>query len=286
MRQLKISKQITNRESRSFDRYLSEISRLPMVSAEEEVQLAQKIKEGDEVALDKLISANLRFVVSVAKQYQNMGLKLDDLINEGNYGLVKAAQKFDEKRGFKFISYAVWWIRQSIIAAIADQSRIVRLPLNKIADIKKINHASSILEQQFNRDPTEYELAEFLDIDANEVENIMSVSKWHISMDTPFSDNEESSLIDVMEDKSSPNPLEDLLLQSLNMEVQSLLIYLNEREKEVLRLFYGLGGEKAMTLEEIGDNFDLSRERIRQIKDGALRKLSKSGKIRVLKKYL
>ncbi|HYG38687.1 MAG TPA: RNA polymerase sigma factor RpoD/SigA [Cytophagales bacterium] len=286
MRQLKISKQITNRESKSFDRYLSEISRLPMVTAEEEVQLAQKIKEGDEVALDKLISANLRFVVSVAKQYQNMGLKLDDLINEGNYGLVKAAQKFDEKRGFKFISYAVWWIRQSIIAAIADQSRIVRLPLNKIADIKKINHASSILEQQFNRDPTEDELAEYLDLEASEIENIMSVSKWHISMDTPFSDNEESSLIDVMEDKSSPNPLEDLLIQSLSLEVQSLLVYLNEREKEVVRLFYGLGGEKAMTLEEIGDKFDLSRERIRQIKDGALRKLAKSGKIRILKKYL
>jgi RNA polymerase primary sigma factor len=286
MRQLKISKQITNRESRSFDRYLSEISRLPMVTAEEEVSLAEKIKCGDEMALERLINANLRFVVSVAKQYQNMGLKLDDLINEGNYGLVKAAQKFDEKRGFKFISYAVWWIRQSIIAAIADQSRIVRLPLNKIADIKKINHASSILEQQYNRDPTEDELAEYLDIEASEIESIMSVSKWHISMDTPFSDNEESSLIDVMEDKNSVNPMENLINQSLSLEVQSLLIYLSEREKEVIRLFYGLGGEKAMTLEEIGDKFDLSRERIRQIKDGALRKLSKSGKIKILKKYL
>jgi RNA polymerase primary sigma factor len=286
MRQLKISKQITNRESRSFDRYLTEISRLPMVSAEEEVFLAQKIKDGDEIALARLINANLRFVVSVAKQYQNMGLKLDDLINEGNYGLVKAAQKFDEKRGFKFISYAVWWIRQSIIAAIADQSRIVRLPLNKIADIKKINHASSILEQQYNRDPTEYELADYLHIEASEIENIMSVSKWHISMDTPFSDNEENSLIDVMEDKNSIDPMENLINQSLSSEVQSLLIYLNEREKEVIRLFYGLGGEKAMTLEEIGDKFDLSRERIRQIKDGALRKLSKSGKIKILKKYL
>jgi RNA polymerase primary sigma factor len=286
MRQLKISKQITNRESRSFDRYLSEISRLPMVSAEEEVFLAQKIKDGDEVALERLINANLRFVVSVAKQYQNMGLKLDDLINEGNYGLVKAAQKFDEKRGFKFISYAVWWIRQSIIAAIADQSRIVRLPLNKIADIKKINHASSILEQQYNRDPTEYELADYLHIEASEIESIMSVSKWHISMDTPFSDNEENSLIDVMEDKNSVDPMENLINQSLSSEVQSLLIYLNEREKEVIKLFYGLNGEKAMTLEEIGDKFDLSRERIRQIKDGALRKLSKSGKIKILKKYL
>jgi RNA polymerase primary sigma factor len=286
MRQLKISKQITNRESRSFDRYLSEISRLPMVSAEEEVFLAQRIKDGDEIALARLINANLRFVVSVAKQYQNMGLKLDDLINEGNYGLVKAAQKFDEKRGFKFISYAVWWIRQSIIAAIADQSRIVRLPLNKIADIKKINHASSILEQQYNRDPTEYELADYLHIEASEIESIMSVSKWHISMDTPFSDNEESSLMDVMEDKNSIDPMENLINQSLSSEVQSLLIYLNEREKEVIRLFYGLNGEKAMTLEEIGDKFDLSRERIRQIKDGALRKLSKSGKIKILKKYL
>jgi RNA polymerase primary sigma factor len=286
MRQLKISKQITNRESKAFDRYLSEISRLPMVTAEEEVILAQKIREGDELALEKLVNANLRFVVSVAKQYQNLGLKLDDLINEGNYGLVKAAQKFDEKRGFKFISYAVWWIRQSIISAIADQSRIVRLPLNKIADIKRINQASSELEQKFNREPTDQELGEYLDIDPTEIENVMNVSKWHISMDSPFSDNEENSLIDVMEDKNSVNPMENLLKQSLATEIEGLLVNLSEREKEVIKLFYGLNGEKALTLEEIGDKFNLSRERIRQIKDGALRRLSKSTKIKLLKKYL
>lgn len=286
MKQLTISKQITNRESISFDKYLAEIAKLPMITAEEEVELAKRIQAGDEEALKKLVSANLRFVVSVAKQYQNMGLKLDDLINEGNYGLVRAAQKFDEKRGFKFISYAVWWIRQSILSAIVEQSRLVRLPLNKIADIKKITNASVKLEQIHNREPTTEEVAEVLEMKASEIEDIMNFAKWHVSLDSPFSSDEEGSLIDVLEDTSALNPSEKLVSQSLSIEITRLLASLNDREKEVIKLFYGLGNKRAHSLEEIAEKLSLSRERIRQLRDQSLKKLSQSTKVQLFKNYL
>ena len=286
MKQLTISKQITNRESISFDKYLAEIAKLPMITAEQEVELAKKIREGDDEALKKLVSANLRFVVSVAKQYQNMGLKLDDLINEGNYGLVRAAQKFDEKRGFKFISYAVWWIRQSILSAIVEQSRLVRLPLNKIADIKKITNAGVKLEQVHNREPTTDEIAEYLQMKASDIEDIMNFAKWHISLDTPFSSDEEGSLIDVIEDVTALNPSEKLIGQSLSIEITRLLASLNDREKEVIKLFYGLSGQRAHSLEEIAEKLALSRERIRQLRDQSLKKLNQSTKVQIFKNYL
>jgi len=286
MKQLTISKQITNRESISFDKYLAEIAKLPMITAEQEVELAKKIREGDDEALKKLVSANLRFVVSVAKQYQNMGLKLDDLINEGNYGLVRAAQKFDEKRGFKFISYAVWWIRQSILSAIVEQSRLVRLPLNKIADIKKITNAGVKLEQVHNREPTTEEIAEYLQMKASDIEDIMNFAKWHISLDSPFSSDEEGSLIDVIEDVTALNPSEKLVSQSLSVEITRLLASLNDREKEVIKLFYGLSGQRAHSLEEIAEKLALSRERIRQLRDQSLKKLNQSTKVQIFKNYL
>ena len=288
MRQLKITKQVTNRETASLDKYLQEIGRVDLITAEEEVELARRIKKGDQVALEKLTKANLRFVVSVSKQYQNQGLSLPDLINEGNLGLIKAAQRFDETRGFKFISYAVWWIRQSILQALAEQSRIVRLPFNKICSINKINKAFARLEQEFERPPTAAELAETLDMTLDEVKQSMKNAGRHVSMDAPLKDGDESSsnMYDVMRTGDTPSPDTDLMTESLRKEIERSLRTLTPREGDVIRLYFGLNGEHPMTLEEIGERFDLTRERVRQIKEKAIRRLKHTSRSRILKSYL
>jgi|TARA_B100000900_G_scaffold78503_1_gene62898 RNA polymerase primary sigma factor len=286
MRQLKITKQVTNRETASLDKYLQEIGRVDLITAEEEVELAQKIKAGDERALEKLTKANLRFVVSVSKQYQNQGLTLPDLINEGNLGLIKAAKRFDETRGFKFISYAVWWIRQSILQALAEQSRIVRLPLNKIGSINKINKAYAVLEQKFERPPTAEEISELVDLSITEVKQSLKNTGRHISMDAPLIEGEDSSLYDVMGSEDSPNPDADLMLESLREEIRRALDTLTPREADVVSSYFGLNGGHAMTLEEIGEKFDLTRERVRQIKEKAVRRLKQTSRSKILKTYL
>ncbi|MEC7646462.1 MAG: sigma-70 family RNA polymerase sigma factor [Bacteroidota bacterium] len=286
MRQLKITKQVTNRETASLDKYLQEIGRVDLITAEEEVELAQKIKAGDERALEKLTKANLRFVVSVSKQYQNQGLTLPDLINEGNLGLIKAAKRFDETRGFKFISYAVWWIRQSILQALAEQSRIVRLPLNKIGSINKINKAYAILEQKFERPPTAEEISELVELSITEVQQSLKNTGRHISMDAPLIEGEDSSLYDVMGSEDSPNPDALLMLESLREEIRRALETLTPREADVVSSYFGLNGGHAMTLEEIGEKFDLTRERVRQIKEKAVRRLKQTSRSKILKTYL
>lgn len=286
MRQLKITKQVTNRETASLDKYLQEIGKVGLISADEEVELAQKIKAGDQRALDKLTKANLRFVVSVAKQYQNQGLTLPDLINEGNLGLIKAAQRFDETRGFKFISYAVWWIRQSILQALAEQSRIVRLPLNKIGSINKINKKYAELEQLNERAPSAEEIAQELDMTEEDVKESLKNSGRHISMDAPLVEGEDSNLYDVLKSGESPNPDRELMNESLRIEIERALQTLTPRETDVIRLYFGLGGQHAMTLEEIGETFDLTRERVRQIKEKAIRRLKHTSRSKILKTYL
>ena len=283
MRQLKITKQVTNRETASLDKYLQEIGRVDLITAEEEVELAQRIKAGDELALEKLTKANLRFVVSVAKQYQNQGLSLPDLINEGNLGLIKAARRFDETRGFKFISYAVWWIRQSILQALAEQSRIVRLPLNKIGSINKINKAYAQLEQELERPPTPAEVAVVVDLTEDEVKQSMKNSGRHVSMDAPLVEGEDSNMYNVIGSEDSPNPDEGLMVDSLRQEIERSLATLTPREGEVIRAYFGLNGEHAMTLEEIGEEFDLTRERVRQIKEKAIRRLKHTSRSKILK---
>ena len=286
MRQLKITKQVTNRETASLDKYLQEIGKVDLITAEEEVELAQKIRAGDENALDKLTKANLRFVVSVAKQYQNQGLTLPDLINEGNLGLIKAARRFDETRGFKFISYAVWWIRQSILQALAEQSRIVRLPLNKIGSINKINKMYAFLEQANERVPSAEEIAKELDMTVSDVKESMKNSGRHVSMDAPLVEGEDSNLYDVLRSGESPNPDRNLLHESLRTEIERALETLTPREADVVRLYFGLGEKHAMTLEEIGETFDLTRERGRQIKEKAIRRFKQTSRSRILKTYL
>ncbi|MBA4240022.1 MAG: RNA polymerase subunit sigma [Sphingobacteriaceae bacterium] len=286
MRQLKITKSITNRESASLDKYLQEIGREELITAEEEVVLAKKIKDGDQDALEKLTRANLRFVVSVAKQYQNQGLSLPDLINEGNLGLIKAARRFDETRGFKFISYAVWWIRQSILQALAEQSRIVRLPLNQVGSLNKINKAYSKLEQEFEREPSADEIAELLDLPIDKVSDTMKVSGRHVSMDAPFANGEESSLLDVLVNHDSLKADAGLIMESLSKEIDRALSTLTERERDVVKLFFGIGLNHGLTLEEIGDKFDLTRERVRQIKEKAIRRLRHSSRSKLLQQYL
>lgn len=286
MRQLKITKSITNRESQSLDKYLQEISKEELITAEEEVTLAQRIKEGDQVALEKLIKSNLRFVISVAKQYQNQGLTLPDLINEGNLGLIKAAQRFDETRGFKFISYAVWWIRQSILQALAEQSRIVRLPLNQVGSLNKLNKTFSKLEQEFERAPSISELAAELDMSQDKVNDTLKVGGRHVSMDAPFQEGEDNSLLDVLINDDSPNADNDLMNESLHREIKRSLSTLSEREREVIILFFGIGMKHGLTLEEIGTKFDLTRERVRQIKEKAIRRLRQTSRSKILKTYL
>ncbi|MCM5661555.1 MULTISPECIES: sigma-70 family RNA polymerase sigma factor [Galbibacter] len=286
MRQLKITKQVTNRETASLDKYLQEIGKVDLITADEEVELAQRIKAGDQIALEKLTKANLRFVVSVAKQYQNQGLTLPDLINEGNLGLIKAAQRFDETRGFKFISYAVWWIRQSILQALAEQSRIVRLPLNKIGSINKINKTYAFLEQAHERVPSAEEIAKELDMSINDVKESMKNSGRHVSMDAPLVEGEDSNLYDVLRSGESPNPDKDLLHESLRTEIERALETLTPREADVIRLYFGLGDQHPMTLEEIGETFDLTRERVRQIKEKAIRRLKHTSRSKILKTYL
>ncbi|MCA6434933.1 MAG: RNA polymerase sigma factor RpoD/SigA [Bacteroidota bacterium] len=286
MRQLKITKSITNRESASLDKYLQEIGREELITAEEEVILAKKIKDGDQTALEKLTRANLRFVVSVAKQYQNQGLSLPDLINEGNLGLIKAARRFDETRGFKFISYAVWWIRQSILQALAEQSRIVRLPLNQVGSLNKINKAYSKLEQEFEREPSAEELADILDLPIDKVSDTMKVSGRHVSMDAPFANGEESSLLDVLVNFDSPKADTGLMNESLSKEIDRALSTLTDRERDVVKLFFGIGLNHGLTLEEIGDKFELTRERVRQIKEKAIRRLRHSSRSKLLQQYL
>ena len=285
MRQLKITKSITNRESASLDKYLQEIGREPLISVEEEVELAQRIRKGDQEALEKLTRANLRFVVSVAKQYQNQGISLPDLINEGNLGLIKAAEKFDETRGFKFISYAVWWIRQSILQALAEQSRIVRLPLNQVGSLNKINKALSKFEQENERMPSPEELEEMLDIPREKIADTLRVSGRHVSVDAPFVDGEDNSLLDVLINNDSPNADRGLVNESLNKEIERSLSTLTERERDIVRYFFGIGCQE-MTLEEIGEKFGLTRERVRQIKEKAIRRLRHSGRSKQLKGYL
>ena len=284
MRQLKITKSITNRESASLDKYLQEIGRKELITVDEEVELAQRIREGDQVALDKLVSANLRFVVSVAKQYQNQGLSLPDLIDEGNLGLIKAAQKFDETRGFKFISYAVWWIRQSILQALAEQARSVRLPLNQVGSLNKIGKELSKFEQEHERRPSAEELAERLDIPVDKISDTLKVSGRHVSVDAPFVDGEDNSLLDVLPNDDSPMADSTLTQESLSKEVNRALDQLNPRERDILKMFFGIGCQE-MTLEEIGAKFDLTRERVRQIKEKAIRRL-KGQKSKLLKSYL
>ena len=288
MRQLKITKQVTNRETASLDKYLQEIGRVELISAEEEVELAIKIKAGDRAALERLTKANLRFVVSVSKQYQNQGLSLPDLINEGNLGLIKAAERFDETRGFKFISYAVWWIRQSILQALAEQARIVRLPLNKIGTINKINRAFSELEQKYERPPSADELAEYLDCSTEEVKQSLANTGRHISMDAPLVEGDESSssMYDVLLNDSLPGPENELVVESLRKDIERSLSTLTQREGDVVRLYYGLNGKYPLTLEEIGERFDLTRERVRQIKEKAIRRLKNTSRSRMLKSYL
>ena len=286
MRQLKITKQVTNRETASLDKYLQEIGKVDLITADEEVELAQRIKAGDQAALEKLTKANLRFVVSVAKQYQNQGLTLPDLINEGNLGLIKAAQRFDETRGFKFISYAVWWIRQSILQALAEQSRIVRLPLNKIGSINKINKTFAFLEQAHERVPSAEEIAKELDMTVEDVKQSLKNSGRHVSMDAPLIDGEDSNLYDVLRSGESPNPDKELLHESLRTEIERALETLTPREADVIRLYFGLAGQHSMTLEEIGETFDLTRERVRQIKEKAIRPLKHTSRSKILKTYL
>lgn len=287
MRQLKITKQVTNRETASLDKYLQEIGKVELISPEQEVEFAKRIKQGDQEALERLTKANLRFVVSVSKQYQNQGLTLSDLINEGNLGLIKAAQRFDETRGFKFISYAVWWIRQSILQALAEQARIVRLPLNKIGSINKINKAFSDLEQEFEREPTAEEIATILDLTNDEVNESMSNSLRHVSMDAPLSQGEEeNSMYEVLKNDDSPTPDFSLLSDSLRREIERALGTLTQREADVVKLYFGLDREHPMTLEEIGAKFDLTRERVRQIKEKAIRRLKHTSRSKLLKTYL
>ncbi len=286
MRQLKISKQITNRENYSLDKYLQEIGRVSLITAEEEIELSKKIKKGDQNALDKLTKANLRFVVSVAKQYQNQGIELSDLINEGNIGLIKAAKRFDETRGFKFISYAVWWIRQAILQALAEQSRIVRLPLNRVGSLNKVAKTAFKLEQEYEREPTDGELSDALDISAEEVNDTMKISGRHISINTPFSQGEDGSLLDVLEDDSEEKPDNELMNDSLVAEVSRILCTLEDRESKILILFFGLNGEQPATLEEIGLKLNLTRERVRQIKEKVIKRLRKPSQNHNLKSYL
>ena len=286
MRQLKITKQVTNRETASLDKYLQEIGKVDLITAEEEVELARRIKQGDRIALEKLTKANLRFVVSVSKQYQNQGLTLPDLINEGNLGLIKAAQRFDETRGFKFISYAVWWIRQSILQALAEQSRIVRLPLNKIGSINKINKASARLEQGFEREPNVKELAGDLDMTETEVKESMRNAGRHVSMDAPLIQDEDNTMYDVLKSDEAITPETGLLYESLRKEIDRAISTLTQREADVVRLYFGLNGSHPMTLEEIGETFDLTRERVRQIKEKAIRRLKHTSRSKILKSYL
>jgi RNA polymerase primary sigma factor len=286
MRQLKITKQVTNRETASLDKYLQEIGKVDLITADEEVELAQRIKAGDQTALEKLTKANLRFVVSVAKQYQNQGLTLPDLINEGNLCLIKAAKRFDETRGFKFISYAVWWIRQSILQALAEQSRIVRLPLNKIGSINKINKMYAFLEQENERPPSAEEIAKKLDMTVNDVKESMKNSGRHVSMDAPLIEGEDSNLYDVLNSGESPNPDRKLLHESLRIEINRALETLTPREADVVKLYFGLGEHQPMTLEEIGETFDLTRERVRQIKEKAIRRLKHTSRSKILMTYL
>ena len=286
MRQLKITKQVTNRDTLSLDKYLHEIGKVELLSAEKEVELAKRIKRGDKQALEMLIKANLRFVVSVSKQYQNQGLSLPDLINEGNLGLIKAAERFDETRGFKFISYAVWWIRQSILQALAEQARIVRLPLNKIGSINKINKAFGKLEQEFQREPTVEEIANLMETRPELIEDSMNFSSIHVSMDAPLRDEEANNMYDVMLNDDSPSPDNSLISSSLRKEIERSLSTLGEREAEILRYYFGLNGNQPHTLEEIGDEFGLTRERVRQIKEKAIKKLKNKYRNRLLKTYL
>ena len=285
MRQLKITKSITNRESASLDKYLQEIGKEELITVEEEVELAQRIKKGDQEALEKLTKANLRFVVSVAKQYQNQGLSLPDLINEGNLGLIKAAEKFDETRGFKFITYAVWWIRQSILQALAEQSRIVRLPLNQVGSLNKINKAFARFEQEHERTPSPEELANEWELPKEKVTDTLRVAGRHVSVDAPFADGEDNSLLDVLVNPDSPNADRGLINESLSTEVDRALETLTERERDIIKYFFGIGCSE-MTLEEIGEKFDLTRERVRQIKEKAIRRLRHSSRSKLLKSYL
>lgn len=286
MRQLKISKQITNRESQSLDKYLTEIGKVDLITAEVEVELAKRIREGDQMALEKLTKANLRFVVSVAKQYQNNGLTLGDLINEGNLGLIKAAKRFDEKRGFKFISYAVWWIRQSIMQALAEQSRIVRLPLNRVGSLNKINRTFADLEQRFQREPSADEIATVIGITSEEVRDNLKIGSRHLSMDAPFINGEDNSLIEVLHDDNESKPDSELMSKSLAVEIQRALSTLTSREADVMGLYFGLNNSTSLTLEEIGARYGLTRERVRQIKEKATRRLRHSSKCKTLKTYL
>ena len=283
---VKISKQYTNRESQSLDKYLQEIGKVDLLTPQEEIDLARRIKKGDQKALEKLTKANLRFVVSVAKQYQNQGLSLGDLINEGNLGLIKAAKRFDETRGFKFISYAVWWIRQSILQALAEQSRIVRLPLNRVGALNKIGKAFSTLEQEFEREPSASELAEELDMSLFEVSDTLKISGRHLSMDAPFAQGEDNRLLDVIQDQRQPSPDHQLMQESLKVEVRRAVNTLSERETQIIRLYFGLDQEHSLTLEEIGEKFNLTRERIRQIKENAIRRLRHASRSKALRVYL
>lgn len=287
MRQLKITKSITNRESQSLDKYLQDIGKEELITAETEVELAKRIKQGDQAALEKLTKANLRFVVSVAKQYQNQGLTLPDLINEGNLGLIKAAQKFDETRGFKFISYAVWWIRQSILQALAEQARIVRLPLNQVGSLNKINKAFSKLEQEYERPPSAEELAEVLEVPEDKIKESLKVAGRHVSMDAPLSTSEDGgTLMDVMANSDSPKADKQLMAESLQKEIERSLSTLTDKEREIIRLFFGIGMNHGLTLEEIGAKFNLTRERVRQIKEKAIRRLRHTSRNKLLKAYL
>jgi RNA polymerase primary sigma factor len=286
MRQLKIIKQVTNRETPSLDKYLHEIGKVELITAEEEVELARRIKLGDISALERLIKSNLRFVVSVSKQYQNQGLSLPDLINEGNLGLIKAAQRFDETRGFKFISYAVWWIRQSILQALAEQARIVRLPLNKIGSINKINKTFAELEQKFEREPSIQELAEAMEIAPDDIKESLKSAGRHVSMDAPLQQDEEGTLYDVLLSKESPSPDKGLLTESLRKEIERALSTLTYREANIIRLYFGLNGKHQHTLEEIGEEFNLTRERVRQIKEKAIKRLKNATRCKILKTYL
>lgn len=283
---MRIVKQFTNRESQSLDKYFQEIGKVDLLSPEQEIELAIRMKNGDHSAMEILTKANLRFVVSVAKQYQNQGLSLGDLINEGNLGLIKAARRFDETRGFKFISYAVWWIRQSILQALAEQSRIVRLPLNRVGALNKIGKAYSNLKQEFEREPSQEEIAQSLEMDVDEISNVMKISAKQVSVDSPFSFGEENSLLDVIQDDQQPSPDNELISESLKTEIKNVLAILPEREAEVIRLYFGLSEETSMTLEEIGEKFHLTRERVRQIKEKAIRRIRHNSKSKILKSYL
>ncbi len=286
MRQLKIIKQVTNRDTASLEKYLQEIGKVDLITADEEVTLAQKIKQGDKLALEKLTKANLRFVVSVSKQYQNQGLSLQDLINEGNLGLIKAAQRFDETRGFKFISYAVWWIRQSIMQALAEQSRIVRLPLNRVGNLSKINRAYAQLEQEFEREPNSKEIADLLEVDEDEVKTSLRNAGKHVSMDAPLLTDDDNSLYDVIHSEGVENPDKELMHDSLRIEIERAISTLTAREADVLRLYFGLNIKTPFSLEEIAEKYELTRERVRQIKERAIRRLKQTSRSRLLKAYL